>query len=256
MITPTLYTNIGITNEFGSFEKPVSIFVERYDSEELMKNDINILIEGCEPPELSGGWFNPNDIVNNYSKFSLILASNPVILKNCPNSYRFPFGGRMVESLTTYPKLDKVTFLSGYKNYLAGHRLRHNILGKQSELLCNLDLEFYLSISRKHDVLKDAKFSIIVENSQNVNYFTEKIVDCMLSKTIPIYWGCPNINDFFDMRGILQFNQVDELSNILKNLNASYYDDNIESVNENFIRSMNYNDFYSRVSNIIRTYLL
>lgn len=256
MIHSTLYTDTDITNEFGDFTKPVSIFIEKYDSEALKKNDINVLIEGCEPPELNNRWLNPNDIVNNHDKFSIILASNPIILNNCPNSYRFPFGGRMVESLITYPKKDKVTFLCGHKDYLPGHILRHNILRRQSELDCKLDLEFYLNIPRKHDVFKDSKFSIVIENSQNKNYFTEKIVDCILLKTIPIYWGCPNISEFFDMRGVIQFNQYMELVDILHVLNGSYYDNNIESVNENFIRAMNYNDFYLRVSNIIRTYLL
>lgn len=255
MIHSTLYTDTDITNEFGSFTKPVSIFIEKYDAEALKQNDINILIEGCEPPELNSRWLNPMDIVNNYSKFSLILASNPIILNNCPNSYRFPFGGRMVESLSIEPKKDKVTFLCGHKNYLPGHILRHNILFQQ-EMVSNLNLEFYLSIPRKHDVFRDSKFSIVIENTQNMNYFTEKIVDCILLKTIPIYWGCPNISDFFDMRGILQFNRIEGLSGILENLTGSYYDDNIGSVNENFIRAMNYNDFYLRVSNIIRTYIL
>lgn len=255
MINSTLYTDTDITNEFGSFLKPVSIFIEKYDAEALKKNDINILIEGCEPPELNHRWLNPMDIVNNYSKFNLILASNPIILNNCPNSYRFPFGGRMVESLSTDSKKDKVTFLCGHKNYLPGHILRHKILGQQ-QIISNLTLEFYLNIPRKHDIFRDSKFSIVIENSQNMNYFTEKIVDCMLLKTIPIYWGCPNVNEFFDMRGVLQFNQIEELSDILKNLTGSYYDDNIKSVNENFIRAMNYNDFYLRVSNIIRTYIL
>ena len=29
------------------------------------------------------------------------------------------------------------------------------------------------------------------------NYFSEKFTDCILSWTIPIYYGCPNIDKYF-----------------------------------------------------------
>ena len=45
--------------------------------------------------------------------------------------------------------------------------------------------------------IKDYKYSIAIENSSQENYFTEKIIDCLLLWSIPIYWGCPNISSFF-----------------------------------------------------------
>lgn len=45
--------------------------------------------------------------------------------------------------------------------------------------------------------LMDYEYSIVLENSQQKNYFTEKLADAYLSWTVPIYWGCPNIDDFF-----------------------------------------------------------
>jgi hypothetical protein len=43
----------------------------------------------------------------------------------------------------------------------------------------------------------------VIENDRAPNYFTEKLIDCFALGTIPIYWGCPNIGDFFDARGII-----------------------------------------------------
>ena len=40
-------------------------------------------------------------------------------------------------------------------------------------------------------------YSIAMENSSQSNYWTEKISDCYLCWTMPIYWGCPNIHEFF-----------------------------------------------------------
>jgi hypothetical protein len=46
--------------------------------------------------------------------------------------------------------------------------------------------------------LEPYKYSIVLENSQEKNYWTEKLADAFLSWCMPIYWGCPNLNDFFE----------------------------------------------------------
>jgi hypothetical protein len=43
--------------------------------------------------------------------------------------------------------------------------------------------------------LIDYEYSVVLENSQQKNYFTEKLADAILSWTVPLYWGCPNIID-------------------------------------------------------------
>jgi hypothetical protein len=48
---PNLYDNLGLTNDFEEFDSPVSIFLERYDEDDLKCNSINVLVEGLEPPE-------------------------------------------------------------------------------------------------------------------------------------------------------------------------------------------------------------
>ena len=45
--------------------------------------------------------------------------------------------------------------------------------------------------------LVDYEFSIVLENSKQKNYWTEKLADAYLSWCMPIYWGCPNISDYF-----------------------------------------------------------
>jgi len=43
--------------------------------------------------------------------------------------------------------------------------------------------------------LVDYKFSIAVENTAEKNYYTEKFWDCILTQTVPVYYGCPNISE-------------------------------------------------------------
>ena len=52
-------------------------------------------------------------------------------------------------------------------------------------------------LKKKEDGLKSYKYSIIIENSSEVNYFTEKLIDACLLETVPIYWGAPNISEYF-----------------------------------------------------------
>jgi len=41
------------------------------------------------------------------------------------------------------------------------------------------------------------KYSLAFENVSHENYFTEKLIDCFLCWTKPIYWGCSNIDKYF-----------------------------------------------------------
>ena len=52
-------------------------------------------------------------------------------------------------------------------------------------------------IEHKDDGLFDYQYSIAIENCCEEKYFTEKIGDCFLSKSVPLYMGEPNIKDKF-----------------------------------------------------------
>lgn len=65
-----------------------------------------------------------------------------------------------------------------YKGALAGYRNKNS--GKT-----------------KYDGLINYKYTLCFENCSKKNYFTEKLTDAILCWTIPIYWGCSNIDDYF-----------------------------------------------------------
>ena len=47
------------------------------------------------------------------------------------------------------------------------------------------------------------RYTIAVENSAHDNYFTEKIIDALLSECLPFYWGCPNFATHIDPRAFI-----------------------------------------------------
>lgn len=72
------------------------------------------------------------------------------------------------------------------------------------------------TIKNKKEGLLDYKFSIGIENCVEENYFTEKITDCILSNTIPIYYGCPNIKQYIsDIQELTNLDNTEQLIQIL-----------------------------------------
>ena len=127
------------------------------------------------------------------------------------------------------------SFIFSSKNLTVGHRLRHDINNQLSE---RFSLGIFGSGHRPIDdkivALKDFRFTIVVENSINAYYFTEKLIDAFLTGTVPIYWGTDFIGTLFDISGILRFRSLGELEDILENIDSSLYDSMYLSVKKNF----------------------
>jgi hypothetical protein len=48
------------------------------------------------------------------------------------------------------------------------------------------------------------KYSFAIENFHNEYYWSEKIADCFLAWTMPIYYGCEYINNFFPLEAMIR----------------------------------------------------
>ena len=98
-------------------------------------------------------------------------------------------------------------------------------------------------IKGKIEGLKDYKFSIAIENSYANNECSEKISDCFLTGVIPIYYGAPNIGEYFDINGIFVFNTKEELENIVKDITLNgdkIYKDKTKSIRNNYELAIKY----------------
>jgi hypothetical protein len=84
----------------------------------------------------------------------------------------------------------------------------------------------------KYEGLKNYKYSICIENCRKKNYFTEKFTDALLCWTIPIYYGCSNISNFFPKGcyyeiDITKDNCYEEVINII---NTPITEENMNSI--------------------------
>jgi hypothetical protein len=107
----------------------------------------------------------------------------------------------------------------------------------------------------KLELFKNSQFSLVIENSMQENYFTEKLCDCLITKTIPVYCGCPNISDFFDTTGWIIINNYsfDELLMKLNTLTEDYYMKHMDIVEKNLNTVKKYIDFTENINNGLRS---
>jgi hypothetical protein len=177
---------------------------------------------------------------NNY-KFKKVFTHEKSLLDLGENYELVPFGCCWIdpEDQQLHNKTKNISIISSDKKQTDGHQLRHSVIFKCQDKL-DVYGRGYSPINRKITGLKDYRFSIVIENCKRDYWFTEKLIDCLTTGTIPIYWGCPSIGDFFNVNGIISFDKIEDLDDILSNCNEELYVKMLPFVNENYEKSKSY----------------
>jgi hypothetical protein len=127
-----------------------------------------------------------------------------------------------------YPKNKLVSMIASNKKMCPEHFFRHEMIQKFFGK-CDHFGRGYNELKNKEDGLKDYCFSFAMENGTYQNMFSEKITDCFMTGTIPIYYGMPNIGDFFDINGIIILDNNFKI----ENLSFELYESKMDSVKKN-----------------------
>jgi len=227
-----------------------SLFVDSIPESTNELSSLNI-ISFQEPNEYFGihDW-----VINNKDVFSFILTWNDKVLNSCDNATFLPFGLSWFtqdQYILDKKKVFEVAHLRGNLLKTYGHSLRYELLDRKKEIFT--PIKFFETYGDRNDIVNARKgkeevfgnpmFGVAIENTQHNGYFTEKIIDCFLQKTIPIYWGCSNINEFFNIEGIITFTSIDDAIVKINNLNEDYYNTRLEVINENYELAIQYIDY-------------
>jgi hypothetical protein len=248
----------GIPNKLASLDKNVIIYVDQYDINlnNYNHNDYDYKIywqiEG--QGVINGIGNNISFPIQHKNEFDLIIASDPTILRECENSVIFPFGDCWipVEEQKVHDKNKLLSIIASEKNYLPGHTLRHLTIKNVGDKM-DIYGKCCKFVENKSDALKDYMFSICTENLQIDNWFTEKLIDCLRTGTVPIYWGSSNIGDYFNVNGFIIVNSIEEIVDVVNNLTEEQYISKLKYVEENFITAAKYgNNLFDRVDNEIK----
>ncbi len=164
-------------------------------------------------------------------RFFRVLTVVQHLLDSIPNGIFFPFGSTRVSDWQTVDvtKTCMVSHIASEKRSLPGHIRRHEIAGWVQEENLNVDVigRGYRPFDNKSDGLAPYRFSVIIENSFEPNHFTEKLIDAILCDTIPIYMGCPNIDQFLDPRGMIICRNTDDIRREILSLTVEQYDNKL-----------------------------
>lgn len=76
-----------------------------------------------------------------------------------------------------------------------------------------------------------------------------------MSKTIPIYWGCPNIEEYFNTDGMILFDNLEQLNKSLSEISIDFFNQRRDIIEENYGRAKEYAFFYSRTDKLIKKIL-
>lgn len=232
----------------------------RYDKEiEIIFDDFryntifNIRIIVIQEPYFITRWL--KDAVmdrKNDNFYTYVFTWDQEVLDN--NTKAIPFIGTntWIHDYDFSPKKFSVSTLVGGKciDGLEGHKLRQ-LLWNSKELI-NMPKDFYLSSHSQYtsadysnnlvlgaykEPMFNNQFHIAIENTSYKNMFSEKLIDCFQTKTIPIYYGCPNLGNTFNMDGVITVNNLNDIINVCNNLTPEYYNTKLVAIEENYEKS-------------------
>ena len=245
---------LGVTG-FVEQERQISIAVDEFDL--LDPTPYKVFVQ-LEPPEIV-----PNVVqrlIEQYTFYNLIIAWQENVLDNCPNAVKYIYGNcswalNPVDACDVSQKKFEVSYLTSAKTMCKGHYFRHEVFNKLPSKIGQVSITKHMSppvLECKRPLLYPYQYSIIIENAKHVNWCTEKLIDCLLSRAIPIYYGAPNVGEYFDASGILTFSSNEELQSVLKGLTPEFYQSRLAAIEHNFHEAMKYVDVHKRLNNEIR----
>lgn len=155
-------------------------------------------------------------------------------------------------------KTKNISLICSDKQFTDGHKKRYDFCMKLKDYFGN-DIDLFgrniRDFDDKWDVLADYKYSIAIENHVENNWFTEKLYDCFLAHTVPFYYGCPNIDNYFAKNSCIgidleNFEHSKEV--IEKTMNDAHkYELMLPQIIENKIKYLNNYNLFPLVTNFI-----
>lgn len=129
-----------------------------------------------------------------------------------------------VKALSSPVKSKQISVVSSDLTFLPGHKKRFTFTNQLMEHFKDRMSYFgrgINTITDKSIALDEYQYSVAIENSFIEGYFTEKIFECFLTNTLPLYYGCPDLENYFDERSFIRIDidnfkgALDTIENVL-----------------------------------------
>jgi len=154
--------------------------------------------------------------------FHAVLSYNRYFCENGASWLWYAHGGSWLalDNWRIQEKSRQVSLVLSEKRSMPGHKLRHQLL----DLLGGKLVVF--GLDRPYTTLEaygPYRYSIVIESERCGGYFSNRLIDCFATGTVPIYWGSPDIGNFFDERGIIQVECLADIQSCLPSMSSRDY---------------------------------
>lgn len=161
-------------------------------------------------------------IEENYYNFENVFTHDSKLLKTLPNALPINFANIWYSDIGEKNK--GISMVVSEKQFTDMH-IKRQKLGEALKNTGKVDLYgkyFTGKYDENNTIHKHYKFEVVVENylDKDGYWFTEKLCNCLACKTIPIYLGSTKIDQYFDMRGIIQAKDFRDIIDIVENLDV------------------------------------
>jgi hypothetical protein len=168
-----------------------------------------------------------------------LIDLDPELFKWCPASGIYigtEYGGGQIG---LYNKKYLVSMVSSNKNWVKGHKLRLKLAQtlQSSKLADVFGNSVNNPITHINDAYEPYLFTIVIENDDSDGYFTEKILNPISVGTVPIYWGCKDINKYLNINGIIKLDLNLSIKDIVGSLNENLYISKKKFIEDNLNKS-------------------
>lgn len=227
-----------ITWDFLSKRNNISVYIDGGVRNGILHNNDGKLkfLWLLESRYFDGGstFFVKNNLNLILDVYTEIWTHSLDLLELSPKFKWVPAYGTYVENINLYSKNRLLSMISSDKRDTEQQRFRYDFAKKNKD---NFDLfgRGFKEIKEKEQGLVDYMFSIAIENDTYDTYFTEKILDCFATGTIPIYKGTKQITNHFNEQGILFLDDIN-----LTEITEDLYFSKIEAVKENLEKVLKY----------------
>lgn len=177
------------------------------------------------------------------SKFDVIMTYDDTLLKLGSPFTPFICAGTLASRESIFeplpPKSDLISIALSPKKKLPGHKLRHRVLLRLRDREGFKIEGFGAGASKPYvDALEPYKthhYTFAIENHRAEYYLTEKLIEPLLCKTVPIYWGGESAaKELFNPLGIIFAKNYKELVEAASMISVADYDSRKLAIEQNF----------------------
>lgn len=204
--------------------KPDFVFCSNFGNKHLKYRCVKIYFTGenlCPDFNLVdyAMGFQPIDYCDRFLRLPLYVlyteacenAASKHVLPDDYNIEEKKFCNFVISNALSDPARDEmIALLNSYKSVASGGKYKNNVGGP---------------VPDKIAFERDYKFTMCFENASSVGYTTEKIMEAFAGRTVPIYWGNPDIAGEFNPEAFINCHDFDSFTDVLKEVKRLDEDD-------------------------------